>query len=141
QAGQCVCAPGQMLCGAECADVTTSNKDCGACGAACAAGEVCMAGQCRAPVGADGCSGGARDISLSGIDAYQTIKIPLIKGSAAVASKDRVAAVVEGRLTMFRISVAPGTGFMPRMLSARVVVNNAGMADQFFAKQMVSKAS
>jgi hypothetical protein len=141
QAGQCVCAPGQMLCGAECADVTTSNKDCGACGAACAAGEVCMAGQCRAPVGADGCSGGARDISLSGIDAYQTIKIPLIKGTAAVASKDRVAAVVQGRLTMFRVSVTPGTGFMPRMLSARVVVKNGATMDQFFAKQMISKAS
>ncbi|MET0388568.1 MAG: zinc-dependent metalloprotease family protein [Polyangiales bacterium] len=142
QAGQCVCAPGQMLCGTACADVQTSSANCGACGAACGTGETCMAGKCRAPLGPDGCGGTARDIALSEVAAYQSIKVPLSEGVTPVAGEARDVDLIEGRKTLFRVSVKPGTGFMPRELSARVVVKNgAAMPDQYFAKQRVSGAS
>jgi len=141
EAGQCVCTPGQTICGTSCVDLQTSKLDCGVCGNACSGDEVCMAGKCRAPLGADGCGGAARDISLSEVSAYQAIKIPLAKGVTAIASKDRVAAVIEGRDALFRISVAPATGFAPRELSARVIVKNGTTPEQFFARQRVTKAS
>jgi hypothetical protein len=130
-----------VACGIDCVDPQTSKLNCGACGVACAADEACMAGMCRAPLGADGCGGAARDISLSEVSAYQTIKVPLTKGITSIASKDRVAAVIEGRDTLFRISVTPATGFAPRELSARVLIKNGATPEQFFARQRVSKAS
>ncbi|MEY4582513.1 MAG: hypothetical protein RL701_7216, partial [Pseudomonadota bacterium] len=100
-----------------------------------------MAGQCRAPLGIDGCSGAARDISLGEVSAYQTIKIPLTKGITAIAAKDRVVSVVQGRDTMFRVFVTPATGFRARELSARVTISNGATPTQYFAKQMISAAS
>ena len=141
QAGACVCPPGQLACAAGCIDPQTSNTDCGACGAACAASEVCMAGKCRAPIGADGCAGVARDISVAEISAFQSVKIPLTKGVTAIATPQRTAAVVQGRKTVFRVGVTLGSGFMPRELSARVIVSNGASKLPFFAKQRVTKSS
>lgn len=100
-----------------------------------------MGGVCSEPLGADGCVGSARDISLAAVDVYQTIKIPLSKGVTPIATSARNAAVVQGRSTLFRVSVTPATGFVPRQLSARVVVKNGMTIDQYFSKIMVSKAS
>ncbi|HET8939874.1 MAG TPA: M66 family metalloprotease [Polyangiales bacterium] len=142
QAGKCICGAGQMDCGAGCVDLLTSSKDCGMCGSACAEGETCMAGKCRAPIGADGCGGGARDASISEIAAYQSIKVPLNKAMTPIAAADRVAAVIQGRKTLFRVSVNVGPGFAARELSARVHVSQGmGMPMQFFAKQRISKTS
>lgn len=142
QAGKCMCGAGQMDCGAGCIDLLTSNKSCGMCGNACAEGETCMAGKCRAPLGADGCGGAARDISVSEIAAYQSIKVPLNKGMTPVATADRVAAVIQGRKTLFRVGVNVGPGFAARELSARVLVSQGtGMPMQFFAKQRIAKTS
>jgi len=43
------CPTGQTLCGAACANTATDRANCGACGTACAAGSLCVAGVCRAP--------------------------------------------------------------------------------------------
>ena len=40
------CASSQKLCGGQCTSVQTDNANCGACGKACAAGEVCSGGTC-----------------------------------------------------------------------------------------------
>jgi hypothetical protein len=141
QAGQCACAPGQTLCGSACVDLQNTVADCGACGVACAPGQACMAGVCSEPLGPDGCSGSARDISLTAVDAYQTVKIPLSNGVTPIMTAARKVDVVQGRSTLFRVSVAPATGFVPRQLSARVVVKNGMNTDQFFSKMMVTKAS
>jgi hypothetical protein len=141
QGGQCACSPGQMNCSGSCVDLQTSSKACGACGNACAPDEVCMAGKCHAPLGEDGCSGSARDLSIKEIAAYQSIKIPLSKGVDVIATKDRLASVVQGRPTLFRVFVDVPSSFSARQLSARLSVKNAGKEDKYFAKQMVSKAS
>jgi len=48
------CAEGLAACGGSCVDVQTDAANCGGCGNACAAGQVCTAGACRAT----GCEAG-----------------------------------------------------------------------------------
>src|SRR5690349_15741578 len=50
------CASGQQSCGGTCIDVLANPANCGACGKACAADQVCDQGACKAK--AQGCSGG-----------------------------------------------------------------------------------
>jgi hypothetical protein len=142
QAGACICPPGQMVCANnQCADLQISPQNCGMCGKACGVGEACMAGVCRAPSGADGCMGGvAQGIAITEVAAYQSIKIPLSKGAMIIDPAQRVG-IVQGRPTLFRVAVTPSTGFTPRMLSARVAIKNGANEDQYYAKQMVTKAS
>jgi hypothetical protein len=45
------CAGSSTMCGSTCADTTTDNANCGACGTACSSGEVCTAGKCAASCG------------------------------------------------------------------------------------------
>lgn len=111
------------------------------CGKACAEGEVCMAGSCRAPVGPDGCSGAARDVSVSEVAAFQSVKIPLSTGVTPIAKASRTADVIAGRKTLFRVSVSTGTGFAARELSARVTVTNGTAKMPYFAKQRIAKSS
>jgi hypothetical protein len=131
-----------MLCGTECVDVQTSSTNCGACKTACATGDACMAGVCGSAAGMDGCNGGpARELNLRDIAVYQSIKIPIMQKGVAIAKAQRVAAVVEGRPTLFRIFVDPGSAFTAREFSARVMLTTGGVAQQYFAKQSISKAS
>ena len=52
RAGQCVCPmPGEMQCGATCADVTTDAKNCGACGNSCGANQKCSDSKCTCTTG------------------------------------------------------------------------------------------
>lgn len=46
-AGDCQCAAGLEKCGAECLDLLTDVDNCGACGNACDAGNVCDGGVCK----------------------------------------------------------------------------------------------
>jgi len=41
------CGAGSQLCGGTCAELISDNLNCGACGQACVAGEVCSAGSCQ----------------------------------------------------------------------------------------------
>ena len=140
EAGKCTCPTGQMLCGTQCVDVQQSTQNCGMCGKACNEGESCMAGTCRAPAGADGCTGTPSDLAISEVAAFQTIKIPLSKGVTPIDPAMHTT-LVQGRPTLFRVYVTPGTGFAAREFSARVTVKNGAGSDQYFAKQMISKAS
>jgi reprolysin-like metallo-peptidase family M12B len=142
--GQCSCAAGQMLCSGSCVDTTTNAAHCGGCGMGCALGQTCSAGKCSGAggVGADGCSGGlARGISVSRIDAFQTIQIGIMADGKEIAASARNTDVVEGRETLLRVFVTPGSGWAARELSARVTLVNGATSDEYFAKKTISGAS
>jgi hypothetical protein len=130
-----------MLCGDTCVDTQTSLEHCGGCDQACFDSETCMAGACRGTVGADGCSGSARSLSIQQIAVYQSVKIPVMQDQVAIAPADRAADVVTERNTLVRVFVHLEAGFASRELSARLTLQNGTTEDQYFAKQVVSKDS
>ena len=142
--GQCTCPNGQALCSGSCIDTMTSVAHCGGCGMACAMGQTCEAGKCAGSgsVGADGCTGGgARNISVSRIDAFQTIQVGIMADGKEIASSARNTDLVEARETVFRIFVTPGSGWTARELSARVTLVNGASTDEYFTKKTISAAS
>ncbi|MEZ4408038.1 MAG: MXAN_6577-like cysteine-rich protein [Polyangiales bacterium] len=65
------CPTGQTVCGSACADLQSSESNCGACGNACGSGERCVAGACRVdcPTGQVACTlagdaGTAREVCV-----------------------------------------------------------------------------
>ncbi len=52
-----VCNPGTNACGAGCADFTSDRRNCGACGAACLAGQICSNSACVCQAGSQLCNG------------------------------------------------------------------------------------
>ena len=40
------CAPGKVMCGTQCVNLSINARNCGACGAVCGAGRTCSAGKC-----------------------------------------------------------------------------------------------
>jgi hypothetical protein len=144
QAGVCTCPAGQSACGGVCVDTTMNAANCGGCGLACSTGQACVAGKCSGAggVGADGCTGGlAGNISLSRIDAFQSVQVGIMLNGQEVATTARNTALVAGRETVFRLFVTPGTGWTARDLSARVTVVNGDTSDEYFSKKTVSGAS
>lgn len=134
-AGACACPPGRTLCGDQCADTQTSAEHCGACGKACMETQVCTDGTCRWPLGADGCADAAGGVSISGIDVYQTVRVPLLANGMAVQEERRNADVVAGRAAVFRVAVDLDMSAAARELSARVTVHNGAGEDTYFTKQ------
>ncbi len=51
------CFSGTVQCGDTCVATQTDNNNCGACGAACTGGNVCVAGACVCPAGQGVCNG------------------------------------------------------------------------------------
>jgi len=144
EGGSCACPEAQQFCSGSCVDTLTSVAHCGGCGLACADGQTCAGGKCSGVggAGADGCTGGvARNITLSRIDAFQTIQIGVMEDGEEIATTARNTDVVEGRETLFRIFVTPGSGWAARELSARVTTTNGDTSDEYFAKKTVSAAS
>lgn len=45
-----LCRPPQRVCGGQCVNIQTDARNCGSCGGACPAGNVCSAGGCRAVI-------------------------------------------------------------------------------------------
>jgi Metallo-peptidase family M12B Reprolysin-like len=88
--------------------------------------------------GEDGCSGAARDLSISGVAIYQTVRIALDAEGVEVATDSRNADVVAGRDGLFRVTVAVATGWLPRRLSARVFVRNGDDIESFFSKVTIN---
>jgi hypothetical protein len=144
QNGACVCAGGLTACGEACVDTTMDPDHCGGCGQVCAGGGLCNGGACAGP---DGCTDIPVDgLSLSAVDIYQTIQIPIMEGGSAISTTARNADVVAGRPTLFRIHVAPEAGWTPREVSARVEVTDVDMptsseSEIFFAPLTPTGAS
>jgi hypothetical protein len=59
------CRPGQSDCGGRCVDLTTDPANCGRCGRACAAGEVCNEGTCSSTcsAGLANCAGACVELA------------------------------------------------------------------------------
>lgn len=130
--GACACPQGQALCDGECVDTQSSNENCGSCGTVCSLGQGCNVGACTSGApGEDGCQLLARNISISEVSAYQTVKVPLVQNGAAVA--ERPTPLVAGRDTLVRVFVQPGQGFAPRELSARLFLKNGDETEQLFS--------
>jgi len=144
EAGACACPQGQGFCAGSCVDTSTSAAHCGGCGLACAVGQTCTGGKCSGVggAGADGCTGGtALNVTLSRIDAFQTIQIGVMKDGTEVAPTARNTDLVEHRETLFRVFVTPGSSWAARELSARVTAVNGDTSDEYFAKKTISAAS
>ncbi len=126
--GECVCPDGQSFCDGVCIDTLADIQNCGTCGNECAFGEGCEVGECRGGAeGEDGCAGIAQNISIDEIAVYQTVKIPIMSEGSEVGIEERVSDVVAGRATLVRAFVAPGGGWQPRTLSARLFLQNEGL--------------
>ncbi len=61
------CDTAETLCGTQCIDTTSDARHCGACGTACAVGEICSDGACEAfcPAGQTECVGGCFTLDAS----------------------------------------------------------------------------
>ena len=59
-----LCGPGTSLCSKQCVSLDTDNSNCGKCGAACKAGEVCAAAKCKVScqAGLTDCSGSCTNL-------------------------------------------------------------------------------
>jgi hypothetical protein len=83
----------------------------------------------------------AQNLTLSQIAVYQTVKIPVMNTGNEVAVSARKADVVAGRDAVFRLFVTVGSGWTARELSGRVVVDNGGTVNTYYAKKTVSATS
>ena len=143
-AGECKCPTGQALCGTGCVDTQSNAMNCGECNHACAMGQTCATGMCSGAggVGADGCMGGlARNVTISRIDAFQTVEVNIMEGGEELTGNARNTDLAEARPTVFRIFVTPGSGWTARELSARVTLVNGATSQELFAKKSISRAS
>jgi hypothetical protein len=130
--GTCECPTGQALCDGACVDTQSNDDNCGSCGTVCDLGQGCTVGACASGApGEDGCGSLARNITISEISAYQTVKVPVVQNGAAVA--ERPTPLVAGRDTLVRVFVQPGQGFAPRELSARLFLRNGDDTEQLFS--------
>ncbi len=140
------CPAGQSACGTSCYDLQTNASHCGACTVVCGSGQTCNAGACTEGGSAgdtDGCSDVvASDLTLSQIAVYQSVKIPIMKDGAAVATASRNAPVVQGRTTMFRVFVTAGSGFSERELAARLTLTPSdGQPTRFYSRKTLRGSS
>jgi hypothetical protein len=140
------CVGGLAPCGGVCVDTSMDPGHCGGCGQACENGHLCQTGVCVGP-GADGCTETpVTGLSLSAVDAYQTLQIPIMEAGTAVGPSARNVDVVVGRKTVFRVHVTPEAGWTPRQVSARIELTDVEAPDPsqkevFFALLTPTKAS
>ena len=143
-ASDSACAEGQALCGATCVDITTTAH-CGGCSVACGSSQTCLAGVCveGGNTDGDGCTSDlARDLTLQQIAIYQTVKIPVMEDGSEIATASRMANVIQGRNTLFRVFVTLGSGWNARELAARLTVTPSdGPAAQYYSRKTISASS
>src|SRR5436190_1635164 len=90
-------------------------------------------------IGTGGVAGGTcagspvTGLSLSAVDAYQSVQIPIMKAGVAVESGQRNADLVVGRKTVFRVHVTPEAGWAPRQVSARIELTDATNQTKVFS--------
>ncbi len=137
------CPGKQTLCDGTCVDTTTSTSHCGSCGNRCEEGQVCSGGSCVGTTANDGCSDTlASNLTVQQIAVYQTIKIPIMTAGSEVAPASRIAAVVNGRASVLRVFVTPGSGWTAREVSARLtLVPSTGEPTVYTSKKTISAAS
>ncbi len=139
--GKCECPTGEELCGGRCLSTDSTAEHCGACGSACPAGESCLAGKCSGAIG-DACNSTlALGISIRDIAVYQAGKVPIVKDGQAVPKEMRPADVIQGRSARVRVFVDLESGWVNRVVSARLLLANGELTPSYFSKRNVSQAS
>jgi hypothetical protein len=139
------CPAKQTLCDGTCVDTSTSTSNCGGCGStfACGANQVCSGGSCVGTTPNDGCTDTlASNLTVQQIAVYQSIKIPIMNAGSEVAAASRISAVVNGRPSVVRVFVTPGSGWSAHDVSARLtLVPSGGEATVYTSKKTISAAS
>lgn len=137
------CPSKQTSCDETCVDTSTSTSHCGACGNACGASQACSGGACVASTASDGCTDTlASNLTVQQIAVYQTIKIPIMANGTEVAPASRIAGVVNGRPSVVRVFVTPGSSWTARDVSARLtLVPSGGQPAVYTSKKTISAAS
>jgi hypothetical protein len=137
------CPSQQTLCDGTCVDTSTSSTNCGGCGTTCASDQVCSGGSCVGTTANDGCTNTlASNLTVQQIAVYQTVKIPVMDNGTEVAAASRNAAVVQGRQTLVRVFVTPGSSWTARELAARLtLVPSGGQPAVYSSKKTISAAS
>lgn len=137
------CPTGQTLCNSACVDTNSSVSNCGGCGTACGTDQVCSMGSCAGATANDGCSSDlASNLTLQQIAVYQTVKVPIMDSGAEVAASARNAGVVNGRQSLVRVFVTPGSGWTTRDLAARLtLVSSSAQPTVYSSKKTISAAS
>lgn len=101
------------------------------------------AAEAGAPGGSNPCGAGAEplaaNIKITDISIYQTVEIPLFRGDAWLTTRN--AAVVQGKKSLIRASVAPQPGFAPRALRGVLTLDNAGARVDVASERTISSAS
>ncbi len=134
--GSCQCEEGLDDCGGLCVDTQTSHEHCGACDAGCPDDRSCLEGSCSGIVGdgPDDCGGVAHSITIEKVSVYQAVEIPVMEEGSAVGAEARRADVVQGRDAMFRVHLRLESGWVPREISARVILETGDGEQILYAK-------
>lgn len=136
QLGSCVCPEGQGFCGGSCIDISGDRSNCGGCEVVCAFGEGCSRGECESgALGTDGCEGLAQNLTISEVAAYQTVKIAIAKDGAGVA--ERNTEVIVGRPALLRAFASVGQGWVGRVLSARLHLDDGNGIETLYSTSTV----
>ncbi|MEI8257596.1 MAG: M66 family metalloprotease [Deltaproteobacteria bacterium] len=80
-----------------------------------------------APLPVDPSPSLAGDLDLTDVSLFQSVRVGLVTMGAAAATRN--APVVAGRAAVVRAYVNPRPAFVPRDLTARLVISRAGVAD------------
>lgn len=106
------------------------------------AGQSCEAGECVGTGdGPDECGGSAREVAISDVTAYQSLELGLVRDGTTVAADERNAYLVAARETLFRVALQTTAEFGPRVLSARVTLENDSGTTTHFEKKLITSSS
>jgi hypothetical protein len=83
----------------------------------------------------------AHDISIDQVAVYQTVKIPIAEQGQVVPASERNADVVVGRAALVRVFATLEPAFQSRELSARLLLSDGTVSNEYFAKATLTQAS
>ncbi len=124
-------------------DLSTDAAHCGDCETECAEDASCQEGTCRGGEedGPDGCGGLAQGLSIDRVAIYQAVEIDLMRDQTAVALDQRNADVIVGRDAVVRVFHTLESGFTPREISMRLIVETGGASQTLYARKQISQSS
>lgn len=92
-------------------------------------------------MGEDGCQGLTANFTLTAVDVYQAVKVPIMKDGSEVAAAARNTDVVIDREAVFRLSFTVASGFSAHEVSARLALQNDTAIDTIYTKKQISASS
>ncbi len=107
----------------------------------CAMGSTCTVetGKCEVPGPCEGTL--VPGLTITKVSINQAVEIPLFQNGQPVAVDARPAPVIQNRKAMFRISVAPSTGYKPGEVITELTLENDGVKKKLQTKGVISAGS